>query len=307
MADFHPAAIVESPHIGGGTHIAAFAHVLAGARIGRDCRICGHTLVENDVIIGDRVTIQAGVQVWDGIRIEDDVLIGPNATFTGNHPRGKDLARTQIKRGATIGANATIAAGVTVGEHALIEAGAVITHDVPTNAVVSGNPARIVGYTGLTGATLQTVRVAAPTETGSRATEVAGVVVHRLPVVDDLRGQLTFAEMLVHVPFEVKRCFLVYDVASEHIRGEHSHRTLHQFLLCVHGSCHVVADDGVNRQEFVLDSPSIGIYLPPMIWGVQYRYSADAVLLVLASAPYDPADYIRSYDEFLRLKRAAQR
>jgi dTDP-4-dehydrorhamnose 3,5-epimerase-like enzyme len=175
---------------------------------------------------------------------------------------------------------------------------------VPTNAVVSGNPARIAGYTGLTGVALETVRVAAPVEAGSRATDVEGVVLHRLPVVDDLRGQLTFAETGLHVPFEIKRYFMVYQVAGEHIRGEHAHRRLHQFLVCVYGSCHIVADDGAHRQEFILDSPSIGIYLPPMVWGVQYRYSPDAVLLVLASEPYDPADYIRSYDEFLRLKRA---
>jgi len=95
-------------------------------------------------------------------------------------------------------------------------------------------------------------------------------------------------------------------VASEEIRGEHAHRSLHQFLICVHGRCHVVADDGTNRQEFVLDAPTIGIHLPPMVWGIQYKYSEDATLLVLASDRYDPASYIRDYNEFLALVKAVR-
>ena len=105
------------------------------------------------------------------------------------------------------------------------------------------------------------------------------------------------------MPFEVKRFFLVFDVTSEQIRGEHAHRTLHQFLVCVHGRCCVVADDGAHRQEFILDSPALGLYLPPMTWAVQYKYTRDAVLLVLASDVYDPAEYIRDYEEFLRSSR----
>ncbi len=135
-------------------------------------------------------------------------------------------------------------------------------------------------------------------------TSVKGVTLHRLPLVDDVRGMLTFGEFARHVPIEVKRYFLVFGVSSEEIRGEHAHRTLHQFFLCVHGKCHVVADDGVDREEFVLDSPNLAIHLPPMVWGMQYKYSADAVLLVLASDYYDAADYIRDYSEFVALCRA---
>jgi dTDP-4-dehydrorhamnose 3,5-epimerase-like enzyme len=127
------------------------------------------------------------------------------------------------------------------------------------------------------------------------------VTLHGLPRVDDLRGLLSFGETGRHVPFEIKRYFIVFGVPGEHIRGEHAHRTLHQFLICVHGSCHAVADDGNSREEFVLDQPSTGLYLPPMVWGVQYKYSADAVLLVFTSDVYDPADYIRDYNEFLQL------
>jgi acetyltransferase-like isoleucine patch superfamily enzyme/dTDP-4-dehydrorhamnose 3,5-epimerase-like enzyme len=301
----HETAIVESASIGAGTRIWAYAHVLPGAVIGASCNICDQTFIENDVRLGDRVTLKCGVQVWDGITLEDDVFVGPNATFSndafprsGHHP--EQYARTLVKRGASIGANATILPGLTIGERAMIGAGAVVTSDVPPMAIVTGNPARIVGYDGAGSISAGTTSMA-PMEIGGSATRVAGVTLHRLPFVNDLRGNLSFGEIGDQVPFEVKRYFLVYSVASKEIRGEHAHRSLHQFLICVHGRCHVVADDGDNRQEFVLDSPTIGIHLPPMVWGIQYKYSEDAVLLVLASDKYDPASYIRDYSEFLEL------
>jgi UDP-2-acetamido-3-amino-2,3-dideoxy-glucuronate N-acetyltransferase len=301
----HPTAIVESPSIGAGTRVWAYAHVLPGAVIGAACNICDQTFIENDVRLGDRVTIKCGVQVWDGVTLEDDVFVGPNATFSndafprsGHHP--EKYARTLVKRGASIGANATILPGLTIGESAMIGAGAVVTADVPPMAIVTGNPARIVGYDGA-GSVSAGATSTAPVEIGATATRVKGVTLNRLPHVNDLRGNLSFGEIGEQVPFHVKRYFLVYDVASKEIRGEHAHRALHQFLICVHGRCHVVADDGAARQEFVLDSPTIGLHLPPMVWGIQYKYSPDAVLLVLASDKYDPASYIRDYSEFLEL------
>lgn len=301
----HNQALVESDNIGDGTKIWAFTHVLPGARIGSDCNICDHTFIENDVVIGNRSTIKCGVQLWNGVTIEDDVFIGPNATFTNDRmPRSKQypkvFLRTTVKRGASIGANATILP-VTVGENAVVGAGAVVTHDVPANAIVVGNPARIVGYAGAR-VDSKMLASAVPAEPGSTPTAVAGVTVHRLPLVEDLRGYLSFGDIQHHVPFQIKRYFLVFRVTSEKIRGEHAHRVLHQFLICVHGRCHVVADDGENRQEFILDSPAIGVHLPPMVWGAQYRYSKDAVLLALVSEFYDSADYIRDYSEFLRLR-----
>jgi acetyltransferase-like isoleucine patch superfamily enzyme/dTDP-4-dehydrorhamnose 3,5-epimerase-like enzyme len=306
----HPAALVESSQIGEGTRVWAFAHVLPGARIGRNCNICDHTFIENDVVIGDRVTVKSGVQLWDGISVEDDVFIGPNATFTNDRfPRSRQhqeqgILRTVIRRGASIGANATVLPGLTIGEFAMVGAGTVVTRDVPPNSVLAGNPGRITGYTGVSGAPIDSVRVTAPPETGSRPSGIEGVTIHRMPLVEDLRGLLSYGEMQVHVPFEVKRYFLVFGVSSQEIRGEHAHKQLRQFFICVHGSCHLVADDGARREEFILNSPSIGIHLPPMVWGVQYMYSPDAVLMVLASDRYDPDDYIRNYSEFLRLKQA---
>ncbi len=307
MAYFkHETAIVESACVGDGTCIWAFAHVLGGAKIGRDCNICDHTFIENDVTLGDRVTVKCGVQLWDGLRIEDDVFIGPNATFTNDpFPRSRRpperFLNTVVKRGASIGANATVLPGITVGEYVMIGAGAVVTHDVPRNAVVAGNPARIVSYAGAGRAELPVPP--APPATGQEATQVEGVILYRLPLVEDLRGQLSFGEVARPVPFEVKRYFLVFQVPTEEVRGEHAHRTQQQFLVCVHGRCSVVADDGVQRQEFLLNAPYIGLYLPAMTWAAQYKYSSDAVLLVLASGAYDAADYIRDYPEFLALKK----
>ena len=145
----HDAAICESKNIGKGTNVWAFAHVLPGAVIGEDCNICDHVFIENDVVVGNRVTIKSGVQLWDGLRVSDDVFIGPNATFTNDkNPRSKKrlekFLQTTVHEGASIGANATILPGVSIGRGAMVGAGAVVTHDVPPYAVVVGNPARII-------------------------------------------------------------------------------------------------------------------------------------------------------------------
>jgi acetyltransferase-like isoleucine patch superfamily enzyme/dTDP-4-dehydrorhamnose 3,5-epimerase-like enzyme len=300
----HPQALVESTRIGPGTRIWAYAHILSGARIGADCNICDHTFVENDVVIGDRVTVKCGVQLWDGLRIEDDVFIGPNATFTNDpYPRSKrHLTKhpvTTIRRGASIGANATILPGLTIGDGAMVGAGAVVTHNVPPHAKVAGNPARIMGY-------MDVVRESAPAELvkpSNAPVPLGEATIHHLPIVTDLRGSLVFGEAARHVPFEVKRYFLVFGVQSEHIRGEHAHRRLHQYLVCVAGRCNVVTDDGETRHEVVLDSPSKGVHIPPMVWATQYKFSRDAVLLVLASEYYDAAEYIRDYYEYLALRK----
>jgi UDP-2-acetamido-3-amino-2,3-dideoxy-glucuronate N-acetyltransferase len=144
----HSHALVESDQIGPGTRIWAFAHVLRGAVIGAGCNICDHSYIDEDVVIGDNVTIKGQVAVIDGMRIEDDVFIGPNASFANDSfPRSKqpfECAEIVLKRGASIGAGAILVPGVTVGEGAMVGAGAVVTKDVPPFTVVVGNPARVI-------------------------------------------------------------------------------------------------------------------------------------------------------------------
>jgi acetyltransferase-like isoleucine patch superfamily enzyme len=149
----HPKALCESCRIGTGTRIWAFAHVLSGAAIGRDCNICDGVFIENDVIVGDRVTVKCGVQLWDGLRLEDDVFVGPNATFTNDpFPRSRirpaAFPMTIVRAGASIGANATILPGIEIGAGAMVGAGAVVTRDVAPQALVVGNPARFVRTLG---------------------------------------------------------------------------------------------------------------------------------------------------------------
>jgi UDP-2-acetamido-3-amino-2,3-dideoxy-glucuronate N-acetyltransferase len=302
----HPAGICETEEVGAGTRIWAFAHVLPGARIGSDCNICDRVFVENDVSIGDRVTVKCGVAIWDGVRIEDDVFVGPDVTFTNDaFPRSKvprrELPPTIVRRGASLGANCTILPGITIGIEAMVGAGSVLTHDVPPFAIVVGNPARIVGYVDANDVERNRVtRVEVPAESESvRGLRVAGVTISRLIRADDLRGSLVSGEVSSHIPFEPRRFFSVMHVPSKDVRGAHAHRACKQFLVCQAGSVAVVVDDGLVREEVVLQDPQYGLYVPPMVWSVQYRYSHDAILLVLASDPYDAEDYIRDYDEFL--------
>lgn len=151
MSFIHPLADVAASSIGEGTSVWQFVVILKGAQIGRECNICAQTLIEGDVVIGDKVTLKSGVQLWDGTRIENDVFIGPNVTFTNDlYPRSKEYPKSfssiTIKRNASIGANATLLPGITIGEHAMVGAGAVVTKDVPENAVVVGNPAQVIRY-----------------------------------------------------------------------------------------------------------------------------------------------------------------
>jgi len=145
----HPLADVQSSSIGKNTRIWQFVVILPRARIGADCNVCSHCFIENDVLVGDRVTIKNGVQLWDGLRVADDVFIGPNVTFTNDrYPRSREypdrFAITVIEAGASIGAGAVILPGLVIGCGAMVGAGAVVTHDVPPRALVLGNPARVV-------------------------------------------------------------------------------------------------------------------------------------------------------------------
>lgn len=306
----HPQSIVEpNAKVGARTRVWAFAHILPGATVGEDCNICDNVFIEGDVSIGDRVTVKCGVQLWSGIRAGNDVFIGPNATFTNDRfPRSRQhptkYPETILGDGCSIGANATILPGITIGRNAMVGAGSVVTKSVPPNAIVAGNPAEIVGY-----ANSKSAPVDAPLDGPAESpaivnSRVRGVTFHRMPLIQDLRGDLSVGEFSKDIPFLPKRYFTVFNVKNREIRGEHAHHRCEQFLICVSGSCRVVVDDGTLREQFTLDDPTKGLYLPAMTWATQYKYSANGMLLVFASEHYDSADYIRDYDEFLRITKS---
>ena len=306
----HERAICESTKVGNGTRIWAFAHILPEAQIGKDCNICDHVFIENDVIIGDRVTVKSGVQIWDGIRVEDDVFIGPNATFTNDlFPRSKvypeRFLSTMVRQGASIGANATLLANIEIGRNAMIGAGAVVTRNVPPNAIVVGNPAKIKGYTTPLGIHAQNIvdpnGLLVQENEKKTSLGVGTAELWRLPTFRDLRGELVPLEFTKDLPFVPKRQFFVFAVPDDRVRGEHTHRECHQFLVAVSGRLSVVIDDGKQSREIFLNSPKFGLYIPPMTWCIQYRFSKNAILSVYASHPYDSKEYIRDYDEFCTL------
>ncbi len=303
----HPDARCESTRIGEGTRVWAFAHVLKGATVGADCNLCDHVFVENDVVIGDRVTIKSGVQVWDGVRLEDDVFVGPNATFTNDpFPRSKVPVErypvTHVRRGASLGANCTLLPGLEIGERAMVGAGAVVTRDVPPGTIVVGNPARIVGYVDPPSGDPTAPRPGEESE-GEPTLRVRGARLCRLPRFKDLRGELVVAEFQDEVPFEVRRWFLVFGVPGAHIRNEAALARGHQFMVCVAGRATVRLSDGTHHDTVELDRPDVGLYVPSMTWASETGFSPDAVLLVFVSSVHDPDDSIRDYAKFLELTR----
>lgn len=241
----------------------------------KDCIIPKDTQVGKGVQFGPRVVISGdGVVLRDNVRLDAACVIGE---------------------------------GVNVGQGAWVRAGAVVLRSVPPNAIVEGNPAQVVGY--LNSSTHEESRpdprhvdidglgdLARPAQVGLG---VGDSILYLMRRVSDARGALTVGEVPEEVPFIPARYFVVFDVPSLELRGEHAHKKCQQFLICMHGSCRVLLDDGDQRCEVTLDRPDMGVFMPAMTWGTQYRYSRDAVLMVFASLPYEEDDYLRSYDEFL--------
>lgn len=298
----HPQAVCATHRLGAGTRLAAFAVVEAGAVVGQGCDIGSQAVIAAGAQLGDGVTVGSGTVVVGDALVEEGARLGAHVTLASSHLAPSRPAQgIRIGAGARVGDGAVVQAGIQVARQAVVEAGAVVTMDVPPYAIVVGNPAQIVGY-------VDTVDMRAPAEPlvprfapgeKSQTTAVAGVTLHRLTVVQDLRGPLSVAEVGPDVPFAVQRYFVVFDVPNREVRGAHAHRRCHQFLVALRGSVSIVVDDGHRRAEILLETPGVGLHLPPLVWGIQYKYSPEAILLVLASDHYDPADYLRDYEEFL--------
>lgn len=231
-------------------------------------------------------------------RIEPGVTFGQRVVLAGDG--------IVVRTNARLDAACVIGEGVTIGQGAWVRAGAVVLRSVPPNAILEGNPAEVVGYVNHAApdhrpdprlVDVQSLgNVARPARIPLGVGESALYLMRKIV---DARGSLTVGEVPTEVPFSPARYFAVYGVPSVELRGEHAHKRCQQFLICLHGSCRVLLDDGNQRCEVTLDRPDMGVFMPEMVWGTQYRYSPDAVLLVFASRPYEADDYLRTYDEFL--------
>lgn len=262
-------------------------------------------LIPNDLVHGRSCSVGEHSFVQAGVTLEDDVWIGPRATVLSpsGTPELGQPASLLVRAGAEIGAAAVVCGPSVIERGAKVRPGAVVTSDVPPYAIVEGNPAYLVGYVSQLGGPTQegpVSQVHIPPQAGPLML-ASGARVIRFPEYADLRGLLTFAEVDGLLPFEVRRFFLVYDVPSREVRGEHAHRNLHQLLIAVKGTVSVLTDNGTHRDQIQLDGPTVGLHIPPMVWGAQFRHSPNAVLLVLASDRYDADDYIREYEDFLGL------
>lgn len=243
-------------------------------------------------------SIEPGCVIPVGVKLACDVSVGARTVFSGHNISVESKAK--IEAACVIGDN------VTVGRGALLRAGAVALQSIPPNAIAEGNPARVIGYAdsniGPRQMPTRTVDVTAFKDAEPPMVLALGPgtsSLHLMRRVSDARGVLTVGEFNGELPFQPERYFVVFDVPSEELRGEHAHRNCQQFLICLHGSCRVLLDDGRDRCEVTLDRPNLGVYMPPLIWGTQYRYANDAVLLVFASRKYEAEDYIRYYDDFM--------
>lgn len=264
------------------TSVDLSAQIGKRIKLGEWVCIGPRAIIGNDVVIGSLCIIPEDAILEDWVQLGDSVVLVTDRNQS-----------VKIGFRAMIGANATILP-VTIGAYAMVGAGAVVTKNVPPYAIVVGNPARIVGYVG--------AELTGKHETNQKASRPESKLLYSIPSFSDIRGDLSVLEFQKLLPFPIKRIFYTYGVDSTEVRGEHAHKTCEQFLIAIHGSLHVIVDDGEKREEYLLDTPTRGLHLPSGCWGIQYKHSPDCVLLVLASEEYDKNDYIRDYNEFLEYK-----
>lgn len=248
-----------------------------------------------EVLVTEQIN---GGYISESAQIAQSAVIGPRVVLAGDGIVVRDNVR--------LDAGSIIGEGVTLGQGAWVRAGAVVLRSVPPNAIVEGNPAQVVGYLSVASNSnrpipnhIEIQRYSELPRPTRMPLGVGECELFLMRTMSDARGALTVGEVPDELPFVPARYFAVFDVPSMELRGEHAHKRCQQFLMCLHGSCRVLLDDGNRSGEITLDQPDVGVFMPEMIWGTQYRYSSDAVLLVFASRPYEAEDYLRTYDEFL--------
>jgi hypothetical protein len=252
----------------------------------------------NVAMLNQKSSIPDGCIIPGSANIHTTVVFGARVVLAGDG--------ICVRENARLDSACVIGEGVTIGQGAWVRAGAVVLRSIPANAIVEGNPAQVVGYLNHSGNDRgDAVRLVDSYSFGNlerpaRASLGVGTsALYLMRRISDARGSLTVGEVPTEVPFFPARFFTVFGVPSVELRGEHAHKLCQQFLICLNGSCRILLDNGNQRCEVILDRPDIGVFMPEMIWGTQYCYSHDAVLLVFASRHYEPEDYIRTYDEFL--------
>jgi UDP-2-acetamido-3-amino-2,3-dideoxy-glucuronate N-acetyltransferase len=291
----------EGRSLGSGSRVHAFVRATPDVEVGDNCVLHDQAQLLGRITLDDDVVIGSAAQLLGSVHAESGVVVGAGAVL-GEEDRdgGREGDEIVVRRLASVGANATIAPGVVIGRHAVVRPGSVVGENVPANAIVGGNPARIVAYADTPGEPAQRDGTPVRNDEPAGATSVRGVTLHRMTHARDLRGSLMVAEFGA-LPFAPQRAFTVYDVPNESVRGAHAHRVCAQLLVCLAGGVSCLVDDGSARDEIRLDGPTVGLHIPAMIWGTQWKYTRDAVLLAFASHPYDSADYIREYEEYLAL------
>lgn len=297
--DIDPTAACDAKRIGAHSRVLAFARLGPDVTVGEDCFVGDHAVLEGEVTLADDVQIEGGARIVGPVTVGRRAAVGVGAVLSGTE-RTSGTADIVVGADAQIGANAAVLPGVSIGRSAVVRPGSIVTDSVPAHAIVAGNPARIVAYVESTDLAVARERILTAAPEKTIETAVGGVTIHPVTHARDLRGSLAALEFR-DLPFVPLRAFVVFDVPSETVRGSHAHRVCAQFLVCLAGGVSCLVDDGTAREDLRLATADAGVYMPPMTWGTQWRYTHDAILLVLASHPYDPADYVRDYEEFLTL------
>ena len=279
------------------------AQVGPGVNIAPDAAVGPNCVLRGAISIGARATLGPGVCLGGAAVVAADCRIDAGVKTTEDLP-GDEGAPLVLGVGVQVGAGSVLRPGLEIGTGARIEPGSVVTRAVPAHAIVAGNPAVVVGF--VTTEPLPTF-VDGSGEDVIRSRAVAGVSFHRFPMVREPRGSLIFSEFGMEVPFVPKRYFMVHDVPPHNLRGTHARETCGELLVCVAGSINAVVDDGLAREEYVLDQPHLGLYIPPLVWATQYKHTPNAILMVFATHHYDAGDYIVDYEGFVAGRQAARK